>query len=201
MSISDIVNGRFSEASDQVFSDVDGADEVCEIIHLNSSRQVVDDFIPNLTFPPIIYGQGRGILKQRTVQIPELAPVAIQIWAAVQVSKEGVPGAVLTISDVSDVFLKLVENAVMGENGNGKMWNKEGLYFVGSGRLLIAEVAYRQIPPSFKARARTRAMNYRSRERVVGYQCTAALTTCLSSTWMDTRRCLIAGGDSDDSEG
>jgi hypothetical protein len=49
MSISDIVNGHFGEVADQAFSDVDGADEVREIIHQNSSRRVVDDFIPNLT--------------------------------------------------------------------------------------------------------------------------------------------------------
>jgi hypothetical protein len=103
MSISDIVNRRFGEVSDQVFSDVDGADEVREIIHQHSSRRVVDDFVPNLTgpqtaliLPPIIYGQGRGILKQRSVQIPELAPLAIQNRAAAQVGKEAVPGALLT---------------------------------------------------------------------------------------------------------
>jgi hypothetical protein len=44
-------NGHFGEASDQVFSDVDGANEVPKIILQNSSRRVVDDFIPNLTGP------------------------------------------------------------------------------------------------------------------------------------------------------
>lgn len=145
MSIPDIVNGRFGEASDKVFSDVDGADEVREIIHQNSSRRVVDDFILNLTgpktaliFPPIIYGQGRGI-QQRSIQIPELARVAIQNRVAVQVGKGESTWSSSYIGDVSDVFLKLVENAVKGEDGNGKMWNKEGLYFVGSGRLVCLQ--------------------------------------------------------------
>jgi hypothetical protein len=137
LSISDIVQGRFGEGSDETFSDVDGADKLREIITQNASRRVVDSIILNLTgprtalvFPPIIYGQGQGPVSQRSVQIPELARVAIQTGTAIQVGRGESIWSNVHVSDISDIFVKLVEKAVRGETDG--LWNKDGLYFAGN---------------------------------------------------------------------
>ena len=141
LSISDIVNGTFGKANDKVFSDVDGADEVRDIIQKNSAKRVVDNLLINTTgpktalvFPPIIYGQGRGAVKQRSVQIPELSRVAIQTRKTIQVEKGEAAWSNVHISDVSDIFVKLVEKALQGEEGS--FWNRDGLYFPGNGMIV-----------------------------------------------------------------
>lgn len=141
LSIPDIVNGTFGQKSSKVFSDVDGADEVRHLIQQNAAKRVVDNFILNLVgpkmalvFPPIIYGQGRGPIKQRSVQIPELARIAIQSGKTVQVGKGESAWSNVHISDVSDIFVKLIEKAV--EGADGPLWNRDGLYFAGNAVLV-----------------------------------------------------------------
>ncbi|RJE21099.1 hypothetical protein PHISCL_06563 [Aspergillus sclerotialis] len=146
LSISDIVNGTFGKANDKVFSDVDGADEVRDIIQKNSAKRVVDNLLINITgpktalvFPPIIYGQGRGPVKQRSVQVPELSRVAIQTRKAIQVEEGEAAWSNVHISDVSDIFVKLVEKALQGEDGS--LWNRDGLYFPGNGMINFKQIS------------------------------------------------------------
>ncbi|KAL4914757.1 NAD(P)-binding protein [Aspergillus aurantiobrunneus] len=146
LSISDIFNGRYGEGTTQVFSDLDGADAVRDIIRENARRRVVDNFILNLAgpqtaliFPPIIYGPGRGVVKQRSVQIPELARVAIETGTAVQVGEGQSTWSNVHITDVSDVFVKLVEKA--GQDKADGLWNKDGVYFVGNASLSFGEIS------------------------------------------------------------
>ena len=141
LSIPDIVNGTFGQKRNKVYSDVDGADEVRDLIQQNAARRVVDNMILNmvgpktaLIFPPIIYGQGRGPIKQRSVQIPELARVAIQSGKTVQVGKGQSTWSNVHISDVSDIFVKLIEKAVQG--ADGPLWNKDGIYFAGNAAIV-----------------------------------------------------------------
>lgn len=142
LSISDIVGGRFGESSERVYGDVDDANEVRDIIRQNAAKRVVDDYLLNkvsntktaLVFPPIIYGQGRGPVKQRSVQIPELSRVSIETRETVQVGKGESTWSNVHIADVADVFVKLVEKAIEGSTGD--FWNQNGLYFVGNGMLV-----------------------------------------------------------------
>ncbi|KAL2823533.1 hypothetical protein BDW59DRAFT_163110 [Aspergillus cavernicola] len=126
--------------------DLDGADVVRDIIHANASKRVVANFILNLTgprtalvFSPIIYGRGRGAVKQRSVQIPELARVAIETGKTVQVGKGESTWSNVHITDVSDIFVKLVEKGVQSETGS--LWNKDGLYFAGNTRLSFGQIS------------------------------------------------------------
>lgn len=137
LSISDIASGRYGEGTDKTFSDLDGADEVRQIIHQNSAKRVVDEFMLSVTgtktalvFPPIIYGQGRGPTKQRSVQIPELARVAAQTRTSVRVGRGEATWSNVHISDVSGLFLKLVERAAACDE-DSNLWNRNGLYFPG----------------------------------------------------------------------
>ncbi|KAJ5673782.1 hypothetical protein N7462_009221 [Penicillium macrosclerotiorum] len=155
LSIPDILQKRFGEASDKVSCDVDDAAEIRELVHKNADTRVVDEFLLNvsgiktaLVFPPIIYGQSRGPVKQRSVQIPELSRVAIETRQTVQVGRGESIWSNIYIYDLSNVFLKLVKKAVEGTEGD--LWNQNGVYFVGTGMLsfgriseLIAEAAYK----------------------------------------------------------
>ncbi|GFF34281.1 uncharacterized protein YLL056C [Aspergillus udagawae] len=147
LSIADIVNGTYGEGTDKVFGDVDDADAVRKIIRQNATRRVVDDFILKLTVPktalvfaPIIYGQGRGIVKQRSIQIPELARVSIETGRAIKVGKGQSTWSNVHISDISDLFVKLVEKAVQKE-ADEQMWNQEGLYFPGNSMLSFSGIS------------------------------------------------------------
>jgi hypothetical protein len=142
LSIADIVRGTYGEGTDKIFGDVNDADAVRDIIRQNATRRVVDNFILNLTgpktalvFPPIIYGRGRGIIKQRSIQIPELARVTIETGRAIQVGKAESTWSNVHISDVSDLFVKLVEKAVQKKTDEN-LWNQEGLYFPGNSMLV-----------------------------------------------------------------
>ncbi|KAI9370258.1 hypothetical protein BJX61DRAFT_544788 [Aspergillus egyptiacus] len=148
LSVADIVAGRYGAGTDKVFGDVDDAAEIRDIIKKNPVKRAVDNFILDLTgprtalvFPPIIYGQGRGAVKQRSVQVPELARVTIEAKTGIQVGKGASTWSNVHISDVSDLFLRLVEKAVKGDTE--RLWNKDGLYFPGNGRLSFAEISQR----------------------------------------------------------
>ncbi|KAJ0418657.1 NAD(P)-binding protein [Aspergillus carlsbadensis] len=170
LSISDIFQGRFGEGSDETFSDVDGAEQLREIITRNAGRRVVDNFILNLTgpktalvFPPIIYGQGQGPVSQRSVQIPELARVAIQTGAAIQVGKGDSTWSNVHVADVSDIFVKLVQKAVRGES-NG-LWNRDGLYFAGN-----TAVNFKQISQKVAEAAKDLGLIESASVREVGHE-------------------------------
>ncbi|CRG83248.1 Dynein heavy chain 5, axonemal [Talaromyces islandicus] len=156
LSIKDIVSGTYGQGTGYVYSDVDGADEFREIISQNKDRRVVDNFLLNLTgprtaliFPPIIYGEGRGLIKQRSVQVPELARVAIQTKTAVQVGKGESTWSNVHVRDVSDIFVSLVDKAI--ENAASEdLWNKNGLYFTGSSMLDFAGISKKIAEAAFE---------------------------------------------------
>lgn len=145
LSFPDVVNNTYGEPSNKVYSDVDGIDEVRSLINKYASKRLVDSFFLNLAkspsspktavvFPPLIYGRGRGPVNQRSVQAPGLSNVAIQRHEAVQVGKGQSIWSNVHITDISQIFVKLVEKAVQAENG--ELWNENGLYFAENGELV-----------------------------------------------------------------
>ncbi|KAJ5711493.1 hypothetical protein N7488_005649 [Penicillium malachiteum] len=137
LSIPDIVNNTYGEASGKLYNDINDAAEIRDIIHKNAATRAADNYLVNLTgpktalvFPPIIYGQGDGLVNQRSIQVPELSRVAIQTRQAVQVGKGESTWSNIHISDLGNVFAKLVEKGV--ENAEGALWNHDGLYLVGN---------------------------------------------------------------------
>lgn len=137
------MNGTFGDASDKLFDDVNDADELRDIIRKNATTRVVDDYVLQvkgpktaLVFPPIIYGQGKGPVNQRSIQIPELSRVAIQTRQTIQVGKGESTWSNIHVADLSNVFVKLVEKALKGEEGD--LWNQNGLYLVGNVGLLVS---------------------------------------------------------------
>lgn len=163
------MNNAYGESSNKVYSDVDGIDEVRGLIGKYASSRLVDNFILNLSksssgpktaavFPPLIYGRGRGPVNQRSVQVPELAKATLQRRGAIQVGKGQSIWSNVYITDISQIFVQLVEKAVQGEEGD--FWNENGLYFAENGGLVrtldflriylhVANTYTTDLPPNF----------------------------------------------------
>lgn len=144
LSIPDILNQSFGEKTGKQFDDIKDAAELCDIIAKNADTRMVDDYLQRvqgiktaLVFPPIIYGQGRGPIKPRSNQVPELARVAIQTRQTVQVGKGESVWSNIYIDDLSRVFVALAEKAV--QRAEGALWNENGLYLVGNKSRIVSE--------------------------------------------------------------
>lgn len=147
LSAPEIETNTYGEPSDNVYNDIKDAQEVKDLIHRYSSRRLVDNYILDLSsssqsggpktaliFPPIIYGKGRGLVNQRSIQIPELVRVTIQNKMGFQVGQGLSTWSNVHIADISQIFLKLVEKAANGEDG--PFWNGNGLYFAENGAMV-----------------------------------------------------------------
>lgn len=132
--------------SDTVFDDLDGAADIRSLIQKFPSR-VVDNYLfkaatetpqikTAIVFPPIIYGPGEGVLKQRSIQIPELAKSTLKRGRGLQVGKGLSRWTDVHIHDLGDLFKLLVEKALQGDSG--ELWNLNGLYFPGVGERVRA---------------------------------------------------------------
>ncbi|KAI9734626.1 MAG: hypothetical protein M1834_002227 [Cirrosporium novae-zelandiae] len=151
LSYPDISSNSYGEASSHIYDDLTGLSEVTSLpdtyLHRLNQKFVLDASSPApsliktaLIAPPIIYGAGTGIQK-RSVQIPELARVTIQEGHGVQVGKGLSVWPNIHIEDVSRLFLRLVEEAVVSGSpetykGNQEIWNQGGYYFAENGNEL-----------------------------------------------------------------
>jgi len=84
-----------------------------------------------IVFPPMIYGQGRGPVNQRSIQVPELCRIALQRGNAVQIGKGENVWSNVHISDISNLLLRLAEKAASGDTGKDT-WGRNGLYLAGA---------------------------------------------------------------------
>lgn len=143
----EIASGTFGEHSDQIFDDYDGIDALRAEIKRWPHREV-DNYLLDLTddtpsvrsavvFGPIIYGEGTGPAGRRSVQIPEMARVALDRGRAVYVGKGVNRWGSVHVRDVSRLFGALVKRAVEGGKQEG-VWGRDGLYFAGTGEELVS---------------------------------------------------------------
>ena len=145
LSAPDIEKGSFGEPPDKIYSDVNGVQEIRDLIRLYSAKRVSDNFILSLAgtprapkttivFPPVIYGQGRGPINQRSVQVPELVRVTLQNHEGIHVGRGLSVWSNVHITDIGQIFLKLVEKAVDGEDGS--LWSENGFYLAENGAMV-----------------------------------------------------------------
>jgi nucleoside-diphosphate-sugar epimerase len=135
-------------ASDIVFDDVDDASRIRSLIRSNPSR-AVDNFVLDVAasdhpkirtavvFPPLIYGPGEGPVKRRSVQVPELARVALTRGKAVQVGEGLSRWGNIHVRDVAKVFAGLADAAAGGSEADGA-WGENGLYLPSAGEMVRA---------------------------------------------------------------
>ncbi|CEI63733.1 hypothetical protein FVEN_g6853 [Fusarium venenatum] len=138
------------EPSDAVWDDLDGVSSIKDLIRSHESR-VVDNYILKIAqetpsiktanvYPPIIYGKGQGPVKQRSVQIPSLAKVALERGHAVRAGKGLAAWTNVHVADLARLFVILTENAAKG-NDDKKMWGEDGIYFPGSNEITWADIS------------------------------------------------------------
>ncbi|KAJ5598658.1 hypothetical protein N7537_008742 [Penicillium hordei] len=146
----------YGEPSDQIIDDLDNAVDLRDIIRAYKDRRVVDNYILDLgsdgpktaiVFPPIIFGAGKGPVNQRSIQVPSLARAALLQHVGLYLGRGLSRWGIVHISELADLFVKLVEHAVNATPG--AIWNENGLFFAEKGfesfkdiALVIAEEAH-----------------------------------------------------------
>ncbi|KAF4962589.1 hypothetical protein FSARC_9367 [Fusarium sarcochroum] len=142
----------FGSGSDAVYNDLDGIESIKSLIKQHPSR-AVDNFIFSVTeknspvktalvVPPIIYGQGRGPVNQRSMQIPGLANATLRRQRGLQLGPGESRWGNVHIADLSRIFLRLIEKAVEGDE-DSNVWGANGLFFTGVGELSFGEISRR----------------------------------------------------------
>nr|POF05841.1 uncharacterized protein CFP56_53228 [Quercus suber] len=160
----DIRTGTYGEAHEKVYNDLAGVDEVTSLPD-NAPHRNVDKIVlaaaaqglrTAIVCPPTIYGQGRGPGNQRSHQVPELARTTLQRGHGVKVNAGKTFWCNVHVHDLSDLFLKLVENAAAGASlaewpGKPDLWGEKGYFFCEAGEHVwgdvsqwVATAAYKQ---------------------------------------------------------
>ena len=96
--------------------------------------------------PPTIYGVGRGVGNQRSIQIPDLIKAALHKGHGVKVGAGKTLWSNVHVHDLSDLYLKLVENAAQGESlaewpGKPQIWGPEAYFFAENGEHVWGDVS------------------------------------------------------------
>lgn len=146
LSVPDIKNKSFGEASDKIYNDLNGAADIRKLIDENPSR-ATDQFLLNfvrahsgkvrtaLIFPPIIYGEGRGPGNTRSIQIPDLCKQAIEKKESVYVGKGEAIWGNVHITDLGSLAGYLVKASVDRQDEDD-LFNENGLYFPATGGIV-----------------------------------------------------------------
>lgn len=146
LSISDIKESRFGEASSKIFDDWDDAAEIRTLIDNNPARAVdrrVLDFARShpdrvrtaLIFPPIIFGQGRGLGNNKSIQIPSLCRVAVGRHQSVYVGRGQACWGNVHIADLARLVADLIQAHHQSHHRND-LWNEDGIYLPATGEMV-----------------------------------------------------------------
>ncbi|PIA91951.1 hypothetical protein CB0940_09958 [Cercospora beticola] len=137
----EIKSGNFGDASPHQYDDLSDQEELRQIIRKHENRLVDNQFLDfaersssvksALVIPSLIYGRGRGPINQRSIQVPELARIALEKKHAVQIGAGENIWSNIHISDLSSMLLKLVENAV-SQATDDQAWGPNGMFFARS---------------------------------------------------------------------
>ena len=146
----DLQRQVFGEASSKIYDDWDGIGELFSMPD-QAPHRAVDKIVQAagmdptarvdtaIVCPPCIYGKGRGPGNQRSMQLYELARLTLEQKHGVQVGAGKSHWTGVHVSDLSDCFLKLVEDAAM--RARKATWGKEGYYFTENGEINWGEVS------------------------------------------------------------
>ncbi|KAI9812718.1 MAG: hypothetical protein M1827_004474 [Pycnora praestabilis] len=156
----DVERKSYGEASTKIFDDWDNINEVTSIPDFASHRDV-DKVVLGagkehektiktaIVCPPTIYGTGRGPGNQRSHQVYEMARCTLERKEGFQVGAGETHWTNVHVHDLSDCYLKLVEEAAQG--GGKATWGMEGYYFTehadhvwGDVSHLVAAAAHKQ---------------------------------------------------------
>ncbi|KAI1209195.1 NAD(P)-binding protein [Annulohypoxylon truncatum] len=148
----DADNKRYGQAPlpDQKYHDIDDIDRIVSLpdtaIHRNVDKIVLGANSPAvktlIVGPPTIYGQGRGPLNTRSIQVPMLIEYTLQHgYAPIQA-----PGLTewdnVHIHDLGDFFVLAVDAALdPSKNSNPEIFGPKAYFFLESGMHRWADVS------------------------------------------------------------
>ncbi|KAI0384060.1 NAD(P)-binding protein [Hypomontagnella monticulosa] len=149
----DVAHERYGQAPlpEQRYHDIDDIDKVLSLpdiaIHRDVDKIVLgaNDSAGVKTMivgPPTIYGQGRGPVNQRSIQVPGIIDYTLKNgFAPIQA-----PGLTewdhVHVHDLSDFFVSAVEAALdPAQNGNPEIFGPKAYVFIESGTHKWSEVA------------------------------------------------------------
>lgn len=129
-----------------MYDDWDDATEIRNLIDNNPSRAVdqnVLDFARShpdrvrtaLIFPPIIFGQGRGLGNTKSLQVPSLCRTAIARHQSVYVGRGQACWGNVHIADLAKLAPDLIHAHDQPQHKHD-LWNEEGLYFPATGEMV-----------------------------------------------------------------
>ena len=153
----DIRSHTFGEASEKIYDDLEGVREVTSLPddapHRNVDKIVLaagsehgDKIATAIVCPPTIYGQGRGPGNRRSHQVPELCKATLKVGHGIKVGAGKTFWGNVHVHDLSDLYLKLVEEAAVGGStrewpDKPAVWGADGYYFCENGEHVWGEVS------------------------------------------------------------
>lgn len=150
LEVADMERGTYGVRAEKVFDDWDGVKEVTSLPDAAPHRNV-DKIVlaagteqgtsvkTAIVCPPTIYGPGCGPDNQRSIQAYELAKTTLKRGKEFQVGGGQNLWTMVHVQDLSNVYLRLVEEAVKG--GGNAAWGPEGYYFAENGDFVWGDVA------------------------------------------------------------
>jgi hypothetical protein len=126
----------FGVLSPKIFNDWDGVGEVTSLPdaapHRKVDKIVLEAGVKSsvktaIVGPPAIYGVGRGPVNQRSIQLPDLIKATLEKGHGIQVADGDAHWCGVHVHDLSNVYVRLVEEAVKG--GGNATWGQDGYYF------------------------------------------------------------------------
>lgn len=148
----------FGEAfREKIYDDLEGVKEVTSLpddaphrnvdkIILEAGTEHSDRIKTAIVCPPTIYGLGRGPDNQRSMQLPGLCAATLQLGHGLKVNEGKTYWGNVHVNDLSNLYLKLVEQAAAGSAtadwaGKPPTWGAEGYYFCENGEHVWGDVS------------------------------------------------------------
>lgn len=148
----DVVAGRYGQASEKVYNDLEGLSEVESVPDFAGARGAeravreasTDQLKTAVVCMGTVYGRGRGIKPYRSASVHDLARVSLQRGQAIQVNGGENAWSHVYIADVTDLYVRLVEDATAerGSVSATSAWGPQsGFYFAEAGEHVWGETA------------------------------------------------------------
>ncbi|RAK72152.1 NAD(P)-binding protein [Aspergillus fijiensis CBS 313.89] len=138
----------FGQPGTKIYNDLDQIHEIHEILAASPQR-AVDHIIRGvhatnprvrtaMVYGPLIYGQGRGPVNQRSIQIPDLAKATLQHGHGLHLGRGLNTWSTIHVSDLTALFLRLVVEST--RQVNPELWNENGIFFAESGKMSFGDI-------------------------------------------------------------
>ena len=155
--VDDFLAGNFGGDSDKIYDDIkdfgalnsmpdQAPHRVTDKMVLSAGTEHADRIKTAIVCPPTIYGVGRGPGNQRSIQVPDLVKGILQKGHGFQVGAGKTRWSNVHVSDLSDLYLSLVESAAAGGSlaewpGKPAIWGGEAYFFSENGEHVWGEVS------------------------------------------------------------